>query len=1850
MVRGLRRKGLGLLLAGLLTCAGIGVPAIQAAPAKSEDHLVETTIPHTQQKGEGHQDGNYFTYSPDAGWSIGQGGTEEHYWSKDPANAEQAKKDLWYEVTFDGSAIDIYSGKNRMMGKVKYTVDAGTAKEKSIEGDLYNSGNQTCEFIGTIDGLDEGLHTLRAQATGTKNDKSTGYTMDCAKVVVKHGPYVPSKLAAAEGSEKVEVAEMGEKTIQLDLAPDYVSSDDLTFTSKDSKIAKVDVNGTVTGKTEGETTIVVAPKATAAKDGVKPLEIPVTVAFAAPKMGGFISDVDTQWTQDRFNEAKERIESAKKAEDKTAVGKLSAWKNDAAISEITLAALEGAPLSEVSVKAGDFTGDAGTIGADNVELSFIGSTKAYTGWLGYGNQPSRYPADNGQNRKESNDVLLGDAPVDVKPDSLQNVFVKVKVPKGAKAGVYTGKIEAAAKGMETPLTFTYELTVKDAELPDASEFEKSFDIELWQYPYSSAEYYGVEPFSAEHFEILKPIMAMYKDLGGHAITTTITEEAWQGQTYADDSSAGHNEKIHYPSMVRWEKGTDGVMRYDFTNFDKWVEFNKEQGIGDKIILYSIAPWIQNKGERFHNQAIKYWENGELKTVDSSTVGTAVGNGYWRHFLRAMVDHLEAKGWFDDAYVGIDERGFSHEAFDMVDSVKNSKGQSLKTAGAMDHIENVALAMRVDDLNIGDYIPDTKSKEFKTLLEKRNDAGLRTTLYSCTEHAPGNFSLSSPVESYWSMVNAGKQGTSGFLRWAYDAWVDDPLNDATHWSFEPGDCFFIYPGADKATVEASKGSLTAEMKTARSSVRLERMAQGVRDVNKINLMTGQVSELEDDARELYTKVGTKGYYDAGHKYLSAENVKKLAGEMREFDKGLDALTDSYIAKRGKAPTSVTIKGGDTVKVGETLSLTVETDAPAKGVKWSSSNPDIATVSAKGVVSGKKPGVADITATSKSNGKASGTVRITVTAAKAPEAPVDEAAKVAHYAFEGDAKNDWGKKDGALDGTVGEGVTFAEDGKMGKAAVVDGTANKSITIDSNKFSLDGAKSWTVAFWAKPTAGMNGKTIAVKDNDTHYGVALRVDNPDKPGFAVDTGKWDKLTFSKAPTLKTGEWNRIALVQDPAKGATLYINGKQADKTDWTVGKKNEIKLPVGIIGAEGFTGFIDELAVYNKALSAEQVASQYGKFSDGQSGIDPVQKTIYEGESFGISGNFDKDVSFSVKSAKNVADDKGDVVQVSKDGRVDGLQRGTAVVEVKQGDHVETVAVEVKRHVTAANMLNPILIDQDRYTSDIYDPRTAGDGNWEQNRRYYGQPDMIRTETGRLITAFPNGHGHGPILMRYSDDEGATWKEFEKPLPKDWENSRETPTLYALRLADGHERLMMITACPNWGDGNSARGWNTSYSDDNGETWSDYKNWWPTMEEDGKGGENPAVVGMASLIQLRDKDGKPEQRWMGVYHHQGGKFTNYKTYLTFDEKGNEHWSKPELLLPESRDIEAAYQMCEIGMFRSPDGKRIVGLCRSQSHNNPSTLIYSDDEGRTWSKPMDLPGSLAGERHKAMYDPVSGRLVITFREIEFDINHNDKFDGNNDWTCGDWGMWVGTYDQLMNQQEGDFRFVLAEDWSKSAKSGDCGYTGLTVNPETGLFVMDSYGHWDKKFTEDNKFDVRQDLSYIKQAKFTLDDLLRHHGLIDDQRPVNAKVTFDFNFDGAPAVEVKTVPAGTALDGVAPAAPAREGYEFTGWCLDAVGEQAYDLSAPVDSNLTLYASWRKVEAGGPVDPEGPVNPDGQGGDQHPSDQVKPGDSVKPDGGSKPSSGLPQTGDDALVAVGGVCVVAVALVVVGAILRKRGGK
>lgn len=361
----------------------------------------------------------------------------------------------------------------------------------------------------------------------------------------------------------------------------------------------------------------------------------------------------------------------------------------------------------------------------------------------------------------------------------------------------------------------------------------------------------------------------------------------------------------------------------------------------------------------------------------------------------------------------------------------------------------------------------------------------------------------------------------------------------------------------------------------------------------------------------------------------------------------------------------------------------------------------------------------------------------------------------------------------------------------------------------------------------------------------------------------------------------------------------------------------------------------------------------------------------------------------------------------------------------------------------------------------------------RQYLGQPDMVMLDDEQtLLTVYPVGHGFGPLVMQVSEDAGESWQEKED-LPETWASSLETPTLYKLNLANETTRLILITGMPKW-EQNTEGGWRTSISDDLGKTWSEYKHFHRHLPN---GADNWSIVAMASLIQLHDKQGTPIDKWMGVYHDAN--FVNYKSYLSFDEKGQEIWTKPSPYLDEYRAIESSHKICEVGLFRSPDQQKIIGLGRSQSHEHHSVFFYSIDEGKTWTEPAYLHEHLTGERHKAVYDPISGRLVVTFREIAYQYDADGQM-LTDQWQAGNWLAWVGSYEALVNGEPGDYRIILAKDWTNSPKGGDTGYAGIVAHPD-GHFIMNSYGHWDRAFSEAWTGPVTEDLAYIIQAKFKL-------------------------------------------------------------------------------------------------------------------------------------------------------------------------
>jgi hypothetical protein len=320
-----------------------------------------------------------------------------------------------------------------------------------------------------------------------------------------------------------------------------------------------------------------------------------------------------------------------------------------------------------------------------------------------------------------------------------------------------------------------------------------------------------------------------------------------------------------------------------------------------------------------------------------------------------------------------------------------------------------------------------------------------------------------------------------------------------------------------------------------------------------------------------------------------------------------------------------------------------------------------------------------------------------------------------------------------------------------------------------------------------------------------------------------------------------------------------------------------------------------------------------------------------------------------------------------------------------------------------------------------------------QYLGHPTTVLLEDGKtIICVYPKGHGRGAIVMKRSPDGGRTWSE-RLPVPESWATSKETPTIHRVVDGDGVKRLIVFSGL------HPTR---LAVSEDDGATWSE-------LEPVGEWG---GIVVMGCVERLANGDYLAMFHDDGRFIRPGGKRTDVmQLFKTFSRDGGLTWSDPELIYEND-----AIHLCEPGLVRSPDGARLAVLLRENRRRRNSHLIVSDDEGRTWSAPRELPGALTGDRHTGRYAP-DGRLFISFRDTTLESP-----------TQGDWVAWVGTFDDIVAGREGQYRVRLMDNHHR----WDCAYPGVEVLPD-GTFVTTTYGHW-----------VAGEQPFVVSVRLTLDEL----------------------------------------------------------------------------------------------------------------------------------------------------------------------
>ena len=171
-----------------------------------------------------------------------------------------------------------------------------------------------------------------------------------------------------------------------------------------------------------------------------------------------------------------------------------------------------------------------------------------------------------------------------------------------------------------------------------------------------------------------------------------------------------------------------------------------------------------------------------------------------------------------------------------------------------------------------------------------------------------------------------------------------------------------------------------------------------------------------------------------------------------------------------------------------------------------------------------------------------------------------------------------------GTI-TGATWTTSGKYGNALTFNGT-NALVAIN-NAASLQLTSGMTLEAWVYPTTVSSAwRDVIYKGNDNYYleGTSSKSSRP--AAGAILGGVYGEVYGTAALTANT--WAHLAATYD---GATmrLYVNGVQVSslaKTGPIATSTNPLQIGGDSIYGQYFPGTIDEIRIYNRALSVAEI----------------------------------------------------------------------------------------------------------------------------------------------------------------------------------------------------------------------------------------------------------------------------------------------------------------------------------------------------------------------------------------------------------------------------------------------------------------------------------------------------------------------------------------------------------------------------------------------------------------------------------------------------------------------------------------
>jgi trimeric autotransporter adhesin len=356
----------------------------------------------------------------------------------------------------------------------------------------------------------------------------------------------------------------------------------------------------------------------------------------------------------------------------------------------------------------------------------------------------------------------------------------------------------------------------------------------------------------------------------------------------------------------------------------------------------------------------------------------------------------------------------------------------------------------------------------------------------------------------------------------------------------------------------------------------------------------------------------------------------------------------------------------------------TRSTTQGVSWSSSASSVATVNNSGLASVLAAGNATITATL-------GTViGSTTLSASQPQCTPTPPGLVGWWTGDEDTVDIAGSNSGTLQ----NGAMYGN-GEVGQAFRFTG-GGASVLVNSQVYS---PSAGTLMLWFLPTSA--GTLTGSYDGTNRT-----------PGLAIDSNgnlSWEfgDLSAQVLGQVSFNQWSHVALTyssSDSGVTVSVYLNGNLAASA---IASQNSSWYPQVAFGAylgaqkPSFAGLMDEIAIFNQALNAQQIQQSYSAFSTGMCKpalqtitIAPANLQLPAGVSqqFSATGNYTNSTTHDLTSSANWSSSNPGVAAINPSGLATTFANGSSSISAALGSISAVTGLTVSSATLVSITVNP------------------------------------------------------------------------------------------------------------------------------------------------------------------------------------------------------------------------------------------------------------------------------------------------------------------------------------------------------------------------------------------------------------------------------------------------------------------------------------------------------------------------------------------------------------------------------------